>query len=596
MGTANVLTCNEIERAMQLSRGPLALVMALSLGINVLALAMPLYLMHVYDHVLSPRSIDTLIMLTLIMFVILAFNSALEALRKELLLRLGAWIEDRVQPSLLVASIAAAQRHDPAAATLAWRDIASIRGFLTGGGVLTLFDAPCTPIFFLAMVAVHPMLGMLGICGAAVLLALALLHEEITRRPLALANGAAGGVQRRLDAMLRSADSVIAMGMLPGLAQLLSRDQGEARAANEIVNARSSWVQSVSRFFRALIQVLVMATATMLVMRNDASAAAIFACSLLLARAMTPVENAISTWRSLTAARGAYLRLKKLVGATPIVGQSMPLPAAAGEIALEQVSMFVPGNEAPALARVSLRLAAGEMLGVVGASGSGKSSLARAIAGTVRPSSGRIRIDGVEQALWLAGGQGRQVGFLPQEVEVFAGTLRRNIARLEEGEPEAIVAAARLAGLHELIVRLPRGYDTVVGEGGMPLSAGLRKRLGLARAFYGEPRLVVLDEPEASLDPDGEETMLRAIGRLKARGATIVVIAQRMGVIAQADKLLVMQRGAIDAFGGRDEILQRIKLGQTALRRRRPVAVPNPVATDPALPATEPGPTLKVVS
>ncbi len=562
----------EVERAFQACRASLVMIFALSFFINVLALTVPIYLLQVYDHVLSSRSFDTLTMLTLIVIAALAVHSGLEALRREMLARIGSWLDDRLQPSVITAAVQTALRNDPTAAAQAWRDVSNMRSFFAGSAVTALFDLPWTPIFILVMLLVHPLLGIIGLIGCVVLFGFALTNEMITRQPLSRASAAWASSQHRLESLLRNAEVISAMGMLPGVARLLHNEQSEAKQAQLSAGLRASVVQSIARFVRLMTQVLVMGSAAWLVITRDISPAAIFACSILLGRALGPVENAIGTWKAVTAVRLAYGRMLKLMSAAPPAPKGMRLPRPNGALSIEQVTFFQPGADSPTLRRLSFDINPGEVLGIVGPSGAGKSTLGRLIAGTIRPTSGHVRLDGADIAIWLSSGGYRYLGYLPQDVELFGSTVKDNIARLEDAEPDDVIGAAALVGLHETIMRLPQGYDTNIGEGGRLLSGGQRQRLGLARAFFGEPRLVVLDEPNASLDPEGEEALRQAVEHMRAKGATVVIIAQRLGILSASDKILVLDNGMINAFGNRREIFEQIKNGRTVIPVRRRVA------------------------
>jgi PrtD family type I secretion system ABC transporter len=538
----------------------------LSFFVNLLALTMPLYLLQVYDHVLSSQSLDTLFMLTLIVVFALALHAVIEALRREMLARVGAWLEERLQAPVLTAAVQAALRADPAGAAQAWRDLGTLRQFFGGSACTALFDLPWTPIFLLAMTLVHPVLGAIGIVASLILFGFAWLNETVTRAPFARAAAASSESQHRFESLMRNVEAITAMGMLPGVARILSDEQAHAKAAQLSAGARASAIQASARFVRFLAQVLVMAAASFLVIRHDVSPAAIFAASILLGRSLGPVEGAIGTWKAVTNVRLAYDRIRRIMQAAPPPVKGMELPAPSGLLEVEQLTYVPPGSTEPIVRRLSMMVCAGKVLGVVGPSGAGKSTLGRLIAGTVPPTTGHVRLDGADVGVWMASGGHRYFGYLPQDVELFAGTVAENISRLSEASSSEVIAAARLVDLHDTVMRLPRGYDTHIGEGGARLSGGQRQKLGLARAFFGDPRLIVLDEPNASLDPEGEEALRRAIDEMKSRGATIIVIAQRLGILSVADSVVVLDNGMVNAYGERREIAERIAQGRTAIR------------------------------
>jgi PrtD family type I secretion system ABC transporter len=348
------------------------------------------------------------------------------------------------------------------------------------------------------------------------------------------------------------------MGMMDGIVRLWRRDSRDGHAATLAAGNRGAVVLALSKYARLMVQTVILGTGAYLVIHNEASAGAMFASSFLLGRALAPVENAIGTWKSWVSARMAYRRLNELLRAAPQREQGMELPRPEGELSVERVTYVPPGAENPALRGVSFGLVPGQVVGIIGPSAAGKSTLARLIAGSWVPTAGNVRLDGADIQVWLDSGGAKHIGYLPQDIELFAGSVKDNIARLADADPAQVIEAATLAGLHETIMRLPRGYDSEIGEGGLKLSGGQRQRLGLARALFGRPRLVVLDEPNSSLDHEGEEALVRAIAHLKQQGTTVVVIAHRPSILGQADKLLVLRQGMVDAFGDRADVIAKL--------------------------------------
>jgi PrtD family type I secretion system ABC transporter len=558
---------NEVRRALQACRGAFAIITLFSLVINLLMLASPLYMMQVFDRVLGSHSLDTLIMLSLITVLAMAVMALLEAIRGQMLVRIGHWLDDRLGPTVFSGALKAALRADPARAAQGLRDLGTVRGFLTGPGVTPLLDAPWAPIFLVALFALHPVLGAVGLGGAVLLFGLALLNELITRQPLGEANHAAGRTHQRAEAALRNAEVIRAMGMGAGVLRLWRRETLGTREASRIAGTRGAMVHAVSKFSRLFVQTGILGAGAWLVIQHEASPGAMFASTFLLGRALAPVESAIGTWKSLVAARLARRRLGELVEALPAEQPGMELPPPAGSLAVERLVFVPPGGEEPTLRGISFDLAPGEVLGIIGPSAAGKSTLARLIAGSWTPTAGKVRLDGADIAVWHDAKGSHHIGYLPQDIELFSGTVRENIARLGEAGPAAIIEAAELVGLHHTIMRLPRGYDSEIGDAGLKLSGGQRQRIGLARAVFGRPRLVVLDEPNASLDHEGEEALHSAIATLKERGTTIVMIAHRPSVLGLADKLLVLRHGAVEAYGSRAEVIAKLNAG-------RPAAVP----------------------
>lgn len=566
---------NEVARALRACRGTFAVIMAFSLAINILQLASPLYMMQVFDRVLSSRSGDTLIMLTLITVLAVAVMALIEAIRSQMLVRIGNWLDDRLGPTVFSGALKTALRSDPARAAQGLRDLATVRGFITGPSVTPLLDAPWAPIFIVALFVLHPVLGLVGLIGGGVLFGLALLNELLTKRPLREAGIAASKSHQRAEAALRNAEVIRAMGMGDGVLRIWRRDSTGTMEAQRAAGTRGVAILALSRFSRITVQTVILGAGAWLVIQHEASPGAMFASMFLLGRALAPVENAIGTWKSLVAARLARRRLAELVAAVPEGEAGMELPRPQGELVVERVVFMPPGGDEPTLRGVSLELAPGEVLGVIGPSAAGKSTLARLIAGTWTPTAGKVRLDGADISVWHDSNGSHHVGYLPQDIELFAGTVRDNIARLGEASPSTIIEAAKLVGLHEAIMRLPRGYNSEIGEAGLKLSGGQRQRIALARAIFGKPRLVVLDEPNASLDHEGEEALHKAIAKLKEMGTTIVMIAHRPSILGLADKLLVLRNGMVDAYGSRTEVIAKLNQAnrQVAVPMNRPAPV-----------------------
>jgi PrtD family type I secretion system ABC transporter len=573
---------NEVRKALEACRGAFGVIMAFSLAINLLTLASPLYMMQVFDRVLSSRSGDTLVMLTLITVLAIGVMALIEAVRSQMLVQIGNWLDDRLGPTVFSGALRSALRADPGRAAQGLRDLATLRGFITGPSVTPLLDAPWAPIFVLALFALHPLLGLVGLGGAVLLFGLALVNELLTRSPLVEANVAAGRTHRRAEAALRNAEVIRAMGMGDGVMRLWRRENHGTREATRIAAMRGATIFALSKFSRLFVQIGILGAGAWLVIQHEASPGAMFASMFLLGRALAPVEGAIGTWKSLVAARVARRRLGELVDSVPPEEPGMELPRPQGELVVERLVFVPPGGDEPTLRGVSFDLAPGEVLGIIGPSAAGKSTLARLIAGTWTPTAGKVRLDGADIGVWHDSRGSHHIGYLPQDIELFAGSVRQNIARLGDATPAAIIEAATLVGLHESIMHLPRGYDSEIGDAGLKLSGGQRQRIGLARALFGRPRLVVLDEPNASLDHEGEEALHRAIARLKETGTTVVMIAHRPSVLGLADKLLVLRNGTVDAYGSRAEVIA--KLNAT---HGRPMAVP---MHKPPVPQPQPQP------
>jgi PrtD family type I secretion system ABC transporter len=549
---------NPVNATLRACRSALATVAAFSLATNLLALASPLYMMQLFDKVLSSRSGDTLVMLTLITAFAVGVLCLLDAIRGQVLVRIGEWLDERLGPTVFGGALGLALKSDASRAALAFGDLQALRGFFTGPAVLPLLDAPWAPIFIIALFILHPLLGAVGLGGGIVLLGLALLNEFATRNPLRVANAATLRTRQRAEAALRNAEVIRAMGMADGVVKLWRGEMAETRAAVRDAGSRGSLILGASRFLRLMLQIVILGVGAWLVIEEQSSPGAMFAASFLLARALSPVENAIGTWKSLVGARLAYRRLVDLLADTSWAKKGMELPTPEGMLQVDRVSYVPPGADEPTLRGVSFDLLPGEVLGVVGPSAAGKSTLARLIAGTWRPTAGKVRLDNADIAVWHASGGSAHIGYLPQDIELFAGTVRDNIARLSAAAPDQVIEAAQLVGLHGAIMSLPAGYDSEIGDGGLKLSGGLRQRIALARAVFGRPRLVVLDEPNASLDQEGDEALHAALIELKRHGATVVVVAHRPSILGLADKLLVLRHGMVDVYGNRADVIAKL--------------------------------------
>jgi ATP-binding cassette subfamily C protein len=533
---------------------------AFSLAINLLYLAGPLYMLQLYDRVVPSGSQITLYMLTLGLLLTYAALAGLDMARARVLTRASLRLDRRIADRIMMATIngptdAASVRSEPL------RDFDSVRQFLSGAGVHALFDLPWAPVYVVVIFLLHWALGAFALACCMVLVLMALVTEWRVRRPLSDANAAAGRSYRFTEMSLRNAEAIRVMGMTRSLLQRWARDRDEMLAHQVTASDRAATMQGTVRFLRLSMQSLILGLGAYLVIDRSATAGAMFAASLLLAKALQPVEQITSTWRQLLSIRAATRRLSDLLTNTSTRKDGVLLPRPTGQLAVEELTYVRAGNSTPILRGVSFSLLPGEVLGVIGPSGAGKSTLARQLVGVLAPSAGSVRLDSAEVHPWACAGLGEFVGYLPQEVELFADTVAANINRFKRGNDEATIRAARLAGVHELILRLRHGYETEVGESGTVLSGGYRQRIGLARAVYGEPSFVVLDEPSSNLDAEGDEALAQCIRELKRRGVTVVIISHRPSTISVADKLLVLSAGAVEIFGSRSDVLARLARG-----------------------------------
>lgn len=528
-----------------------------SFAINLLYLAAPLYMLQVYDRVISSASHVTLVMLTIVLLFALIALAGLDFVRARVLTRASMRLDRLMAGRVLTATMeSSAKGAPPTSQTL--RDFDTFRQFVTGAGIHAIFDLPWAPIYIFVIFLLHPLLGAFALASAIILIALAVFGQWRVRGPLGEANVQAARNYAFTDMSLRNAEVVRAMGMMPGLLHRWDRDRSQALERQVVASDRSAHNASIVRFLRLSMQSLILGLGAFLVIDRLATVGVMFAASILLGRALQPVEQMVGGWRNMLSARGAFHRLKALLTAFPVADPTLALPQPAGRLSVEGMMYGIPGSQGPILRGVSFRLEAGELLGVIGPSGAGKSTLARQIVGVLAPTAGAVRLDGADVSTWPREALGRHLGYLPQDIELFADTVAANISRFRIEDDNDVIEAAKLAGVHEAILRLPKGYETNVGDGGAVLSGGIRQRIGLARAVYGNPSFVVLDEPSSNLDTDGDASLLRCITDLKARGTTVVIISHRPNTLGVVDKLLVMKEGTVELFGPRNEVIGQL--------------------------------------
>jgi PrtD family type I secretion system ABC transporter len=491
----------------------------------------------------------------------------LDLLRARLLAAAGMALDRLLGPRVIDGLLAHGARGATPEYVNGMRDAHALRAFLTGSGVLALFDAPWLPVFLLIICVFHPLLGAMALGGAVLMLGLAVLNERLARAPLERAQAEGRRAARFIDAGTRNAEVIAALGMLPDVTARWTTLNDAVLREQVRASAVSSRFSSLTKLARQLIQVAMLAGGAFLVVDQQVTAGIMIATTILLGRALAPVELLVASWRGLAEARSAFGRLTRLLE-SQAREQTTELPAPEGRIEAERVVFAMQKADKPILRGISFSLAAGESLGIIGPSASGKSTLARLLAGVWRPGAGSVRLDGAELASWPRERLGPHIGYLPQDVELFPGTVSENIARLGEPQPAQVIRAAQRAGVHELILRLPKGYDTAIGDGA--LSPGQRQRIALARALYGaqgvSPRVVILDEPNSNLDDDGQRALERAMRLLKEEGVTLIVIAHRPSLLVGMDKLLVLREGAVEAFGPRQDVLPRVTRAVPAAR------------------------------
>jgi PrtD family type I secretion system ABC transporter len=549
-----------IAAALKDCRRAFSSVALFSAMVNMLTLAGPLYMLQVYDRVLASHSIPTLIALTVLLCGAFALQGAMDLIRNRVVTRSAGFLDEHlsavVHKAIIRLSAAGRQTgeaHEPV------RDLDQIRAFLTGQGPIAIVDLPWLPVFLVICSLIHPWLGMLALGGGVMLASATLLTERASRNPAREANRSARARSTMLEADRRNSETTAAMGMETALSQRWQTLNRGYLAAVERSSDVISFYASLSKMMRMMLQSASLGLGAYLVIGQELMPGAMIACSIMMARALAPIETAIANWRGFVSARDSLGRLTNVlarVGTDPV---RTALPKPSRSLVAENVAVVPPEGKTTIVCKVNFTLTAGAVMGIIGPSGSGKTSLVRALVGVRRPAQGAVRVDGAALDQWPPDIIGPDLGYLSQGVDLFDGTVAENIARMAvEPDDEAIVSAARAAGAHEMILRLADGYDTRIGPAGAILSAGQRQRVALARALYGNPFLIVLDEPNANLDGDGEAALLQAIRDAKARGAIVILIAHRAAMLAVCDKLLVLLDGVQQAFGACHEILRKM--------------------------------------
>ncbi|MGF6159316.1 ATP-binding cassette subfamily C protein [Ensifer sp. KUDG1] len=542
----------------------LALIYAalLSACIGILQLSTPLYMMQVHDRVLNSQSMDTLTMLTILVIGALVIYGILEYIRALTFQAMGSAVVRWLNLPVLTAAVQAAADQGLTRATQSLRDLAELRSFLTTSAVSAPLDAAWSPIFLGVLFALHPMFGLLGAVSIALLVCCGLLTDLLTRRLMKEANQANIEAVSKIGSSLRHAEAIEAMGMLPALARRWRTAQLHALDALETSGSRSKAMASITRSLRFMIQAAALATGSILVMKQEISPGAMMATTILVGRLLAPFDSMIENWRQWVLAIASWRRIETALNQDLAVRQTMPQPRTQGDLVVDKLVYAAPGLDVPIIKGVSFSLSPGEVLGIVGPSAAGKSTLARLLVGIQKPTTGGVFLDGNNVYLWERASFGQMTGYLPQSVSLLEGTIRDNISRMEEGEPQKVLEAARLADVHDMIGRLPLGYDTPVGDGHLTLSGGQRQRIALARCLYDRPRLIVLDEPNANLDAIGERALIRAIERARNDGAIVIMIAHRPTIMQAADKLLVLENGRITQFGPRTDVVASMTPGE----------------------------------
>ena len=549
-----------VRDALRDARRSLAGAAVLSAAVNMLMLAGPLYMLQVYDRVLTSRSVPTLAALTIVLVGAYVFQAFLDAIRSRIIARSAALIDVRLRKLAHRAVLQfGGHTNTPPGAHQPVRELDNIRAFMTATGPIAIMDLPWIPVFLVLCFLIHPVLGFLSLAGAGILLVIAIVSERATREPARQVAGQSATRAAALEAGRRSSEVVAAMGMTGALSERwASVDERFLMASQRAADIVSKY-SSISKGARLLLQSAILGAGAYLVIGQELTAGSMIAASIMMGRALAPVETAVANWRTFVTARQSIGRLSKSLSS----GNSEPcdtdLPAPERQLSVVQAAVSAPGRQSVLVSGISFELGSGDALGIIGPSGAGKTSLLRALVGVWKPAKGFIRLDGATLDQWDPEKLGSFIGYVPQDSGLFDGTISENIARMD-GRPDSslVLAAAKNAGAHEMILRMPAGYDTRIGETGLALSAGQRQRVALARALYRDPFLIALDEPAANLDQEGELALQRAIRAAKARGAIVILIAHRPSALAECNKVLVLTNGLQQAFGSRDEILPKV--------------------------------------
>jgi PrtD family type I secretion system ABC transporter len=564
-----------LRACLQLQRKTFVAVIVFSFVINLLMLTVPLYLLQIFNRVVPSRSTDTLLFLTGIVVVALLTLTVLESTRRYIFVQLGSWLDARLGGLVLSGSIKRSVTKCRKTSAQGLRDLATVRRLFAGAALFPILDAPWTPVFLVVLFMLHPLIGVISLVGALALFILALINEFSTRGLINEANDASTKAENYATSILRNSDAIEAMGMRKKVIGAWEKHHAAAVDMQTEASIRANRMASIAKFIRMMLQVIVIGVAGWLVLNNQLSAGGLIASALLMRRAVAPMDRAIGSWKVLVTARNAFDNISQRMDDAPELRMSATLPMPSGYLSVRHAGFSYPGSSKPILRDVTFKAMPGEVIGLAGDTAAGKSTLARLLVGLAESETGYVRLGGIDVANWDADDLGPSIGYLPQDTELFSGTVRQNIARMDDGDLDAVIEAAKLAGIHEMIMRFPEGYATEIGEDGAYLSGGQRQRVALARALYGNPQLVVLDEPDANLDREGRAALAQAIAELKRREAIVVMISHQNAVLDTTDTLLILRDG---------------KINSSLRQKARPVAIGKSTGTSaPAVGHLDPG-------
>lgn len=517
--------------------------------INILMLVPPLYMLQLYDRVLTSKSEDTLLMLTLIVVILFISMALFEIIRSKILIKLGNQLDLTLSKRIFDSLFELEKKYPTKSSSRFLTDLTQMRQFMTGNGLFAFFDAPWIIVYIVVLFIFHPMFGVFAIFAALVLFGLAIVNEYSTKKELEVANKLNVESNMSVDGALKNAEVIYAMGMKSNIRKLWENKYFGFLNAQYIASNNTAVWTNVSKTLRLLFQSLILGVGAYLTINYEVTPGMMIAASIIMGRALAPLDLIIGSWRGFSSSRASFNKIESLLKEFPIEAEAMPLPKPQGEVTLESVVVVPPNTNIPSLRGVSMKIDKGDIIAIIGSSAAGKSSLAKAVLGLWPLVNGKARLDKADIAQLNKEDIGKYIGYLPQDVELFEGSVSQNIARFGEIDPSKVINAAKVAGVHEMILHLPYGYDTIIGGGGLMLSGGQRQRIGLARALYDDPVLVVLDEPNSNLDKDGEEALVRALKTLKTKGTTAIIITHKENILSVTDKIAIMEAGLLQEYG-----------------------------------------------
>ncbi len=567
---------SDLEEALKLCKGAFISAAGFSLVLNILQLVPTIYMLQLYDRVVPTASYATLWLLTSIMMIMFITMGTLEWVRSQILVRVSTRLETLLNERLFkVAYKQSLYTGGQRASSQPLDDLTALRQFMTGNGLFAFFDAPWLPIYIALMFVFHSMYGFMAVFTAILLIIVAIVQEKATSKMLSEANNLAMAGRGLVNKNLRNAEVIESMGMLNSIQKRWLKGTNQVLVLQATASSRAGLINAVSKLIRLSSQSLILALGAYLVVENEISSGMMIGGSVLLGRALAPIDIVIGSWKGFIAARGQYSRLNDILLQIPADPERMKLPTPEGTFQFEAAVVAPPGAKSAVLKGLTLTIGKGDVVGVIGPSGSGKSTFARALLGIWPCNQGKIRLDGADVFTWDRNDLGPHIGYLPQDIELFEGTISENIARFGEIDPEKVVNAAKMADVHDLILHLPEGYDTMIGATGGNLSGGQRQRVGLARALYGNPQIVVLDEPNSNLDEVGEAALGNSIQRLKQKGATVIIITHRNNVLANVDKLLILNDGLVSVYGPKEQVIAHLQQQQAQAQAAKTAAIAN---------------------